>query len=117
MSQVFSNAPRVYVWLGPSNGQTVEAITLMMLVVRRLHTMSASKDKIMTWMSGLSTYEIFHTGYIELSDYSKFQWLSLWNFYEAAWFFRVWVVQEVQNSKQVRLLSGESRLNENMRPL
>jgi hypothetical protein len=38
------------------------------------------------------------------------RWRSFWHFYQADWFFRVWVIQEVRQNMDIWLLCGKSEI-------
>jgi hypothetical protein len=77
-----------------------------------MHSASSSCDTITSWISTLSVNDnnlsiIEAAGPLEASHFAKENWQSFWRFYQAEWFFRVWVIQEAQQCEKVQLLCGD----------
>lgn len=77
-----------------------------------MHYPSGSRKVIDTWLTTLATNDnnlaaIQAASPLEASDFPKAAWQSFSNFYQAEWFFRIWVNEEVQTSREALLLCGD----------
>jgi hypothetical protein len=118
MDWIYRCAYRVYIWIGPSDQHTGKTISIIREIARRIHNNSNSGLKLSSWMSVLSDAshkgEKISTAYpIKATAIAKADWEYFWKFYQAPWFFRVWVIQEVRQTADVRLLCGDFEIEWN----
>lgn len=132
MDRIYSNASTVYVWLGHGDTNTPRAITMVQRIVQRMHAAPGTpadetdswlmdfidpnaRGEIDSWVtrlaaSGDSISIVLATAKLEATDFDVQDWKAFYKFYEAEWFSRVWVVQEVQQGKDAQLLCGDFEL-------
>jgi len=119
MNKIYQQATRVFVWAGPDNEDTVEALAMIRNIAHRIHDRCDPGGSIATWLSTLSAkYEkrkmIIEAYPIKAEEFSRAQWRSFWHFYQAGWFFRVWVVQEVRQTLDIWLLCGDLEIESDL---
>jgi hypothetical protein len=95
MTRIYGNATRVCIWLGCTVPQMLPAFELIAAIVSR-----ASVTCTGTSMSSTPKESLYLTLYCsidraELPNSSSECWLALDIFFSAAWFDRLWVIQEV----------------------
>lgn len=111
MNKVYWHASRVFVWVGPGDEDTMETMEMIRLIAHRIHENCDPGAPIASWLSKLPAEndkgKVISEAYpIKAKDFPRARWQSFWNFYQAGWFFRVWVIQEVRQKLDVWLLCG-----------
>lgn len=111
MRQIYAHALRVDVWLGPSDADTAEATKLIDGIALKCCLSTYGEGNRAWWIEQLKRENdprrvlptIALTG---LPHPSAHPWLAMKQYYNRAWFGRVWVIREVQASLEVRVLCG-----------
>ncbi|KAH8708471.1 hypothetical protein GQ44DRAFT_462154 [Phaeosphaeriaceae sp. PMI808] len=107
---------RVHLAFTSGSGLVTQIRSKLCLLLKQLldacPRMSGAKDDLSIWMKALAASDnkescIEAAGVLERTDFSREQWRSLSKFYQSTWFFRVWVVQEIQQSQEAQLLCGD----------
>jgi Heterokaryon incompatibility protein (HET) len=116
MRQIYHHASRVYIFIGHGDKDSQPALRLIQSIGNgcRMEASGSvpSSDLLLARLQQETDFahvfrEIDFAKSVQLSPTS---WKQLWHFYQADWFFRVWVIQEVQSSTYVRLLCGEEEI-------
>ncbi|KAH7305457.1 heterokaryon incompatibility protein-domain-containing protein [Stachybotrys elegans] len=107
MGQIYALADRVVVWLGPASKDSDAALGF----IERMARMLASPDKSETSIKAAS--EASH--WADASDahvleYTEWEWRSVLSLLRRSWFERLWVRQEIQQSRHAILLCGKTSL-------
>ena len=122
MRLIYANASKVSVWLGVADNMFVATIGLIKSIARSccIHRYGAtdpeswhqllSKGPRYPWLESLEQGKAaFH-----LPDSNDVCWENLGHFFDLPWFFRVWVIQEVQSCDNVQVICGEDIMDWNM---
>lgn len=102
MKSIFEEATRVWVWLGPGNGQSAEVIAkfpeLLEEGVEIYSTVSrfANRPRVMSWLSSDDT------------------WSTFYDLVNNSWYSRLWVFQEAAFARELRVLLGSHEVEWNM---
>jgi hypothetical protein len=119
MNTIFQNASRVYIFTGQDEKIVAKGMRIIHDLADRIHGKNqsgdangiqiadvvatrdeiTSLDKVIPWPFATLSYE---------------SWTDLWKFYDASWFTRVWVIQEVRQIRDVRYLSQTSEVEWDM---
>lgn len=106
MRLIYAHASKVLIWLGVRGNRFTATIALMRSIARHCCDDRTSWDK---QLGKASDYD--HISSTEpiwvLPDPTDACWLHLGRFFDIPWFFRVWVIQELQSCNEVQVLCGE----------
>jgi hypothetical protein len=103
MDMIYRNAVQVVIWLGPANQQTGAVMAMMRRILPYYKSPTDDPDHFVWFELSVAEFEI--------TDFSREEWQSFWEFYGADWFFRVWVIQEVRHHKDIQLLCGRHTID------
>jgi hypothetical protein len=109
MGEIYSNASRTAIFLGPASGNSVlamEALELIGLDVTFLldtHKLKVKKD------SNVSKLQVD----VEMMIAKMAQWRAIQDLLYRDWFARLWIIQEVRKSKNAILQVGFSSMSWN----
>ena len=112
MKQIYSQASRVLVWLGPGDEHTNAAIEVIYELVHKCCEWYFGPSSHPLWLNRLRSHAnpteiVRFPGLIGLSnDY----WPRICPIYENGWFRRIWVIQEVQGCEDTWLLCGKGSI-------
>lgn len=117
MHKIFQHCSRVHVWLGPRTADTHLVITMIRTIAQRYYEFSESTLSIRDWLLHMRRqmqipYADQDTGLIGLElvgidDFEPAAWKLFHSFYDAEWFKRVWVIQEVRQQEDIYVLQGD----------
>ncbi|KAI0168017.1 hypothetical protein BJ166DRAFT_246115 [Pestalotiopsis sp. NC0098] len=104
MKSIFEEATRVWVWLGPGNGQSAEVIAkfpeLLEAGMEICSTISpqwfANRPRVMSWLSSDDT------------------WSTFYDLVNNSWYSRLWVFQEAAFARELRVLLGSHEVEWNV---
>jgi hypothetical protein len=112
MRQIYIHASRVIIWLGHGDEHTEQALQIIRILAHGCGKQYLGFDYSSTlWLATIrgepDKSKFFDAIRIVRPEHVPHtSWHSFWNFYQSDWFFRVWVIQEVTRSADVRLLCG-----------
>lgn len=112
MRQIYANARRVDVWLGPSDGDTAQAVDLIDKIATSCCTSIFGEKSRSQWVTSLNKedrpYQVLpESSLTGLPNSSSSTWQSMARYYDRPWFLRVWVIQEVQACTDVLVYCGK----------
>ena len=112
MPQIYRHASRVEVWLGPERENSSSAIEMIRIIGEGCCLELYGANERERWFKLLLAEQdrpqlLKKLRKVRILDATKVNWKSFWLFYQAEWFFRAWVIQEVQQCSNVRVLCGE----------
>jgi hypothetical protein len=116
MHEIYRSASQVLVWAGSDNGDRIDvAIMMMAEIANRLYRRCAPCASFPCWLLSLPCEDdkeaIITRAYpISPTEFTETQWNAFWSFFQAKWFFRVWVIQEVRQSLNVWLACGDRQI-------
>ena len=113
MSEIYSRAAYVYVWLGPSQADVEAAMTLLKSGLRRYYeerTFSSQKKKRKRYRV-LEFDEEGDTRNKTSSQPPSLPISALRRFFENTYWQRLWIVQEIMLARYVRIICGETLLS------
>jgi hypothetical protein len=103
MSQIYSSASKVLVWLGEAEGDTIPFITACKALNKSLSQLFSSKDVPVT--HPLDENLLLQLG-ISQEKWRQY-WTAYFGFYKKRrWFRRAWIVQEVALARELVILCG-----------
>ncbi|KAF2429311.1 HET-domain-containing protein [Tothia fuscella] len=111
MGKIYQRASRVCVWLGAGGEDTKDTLKILLEIARRIHDHNARGSPFKAWLSQLSVREdkysiITHAYPMDEDAFSSEQWKLLGRFYNAEWFRRIWVIQEIQAASEGWVICG-----------
>jgi hypothetical protein len=115
MGLIYANACKVSVWLGVTDTRFVATVAFIKNIARMCCIHQYSNDEPESWQKLLSKarnhtwMEFLEEGNpaFHILDSTDACWEDLRLFFDLPWFFRVWIIQEVQNCEDVQVLCGE----------
>jgi len=113
MSKIYSRAIYVYVWLGPSQAQVEEAMTVLKSGLRRYfedRTIETSSKKRKRHRTHETDGEC-STGNKPCPRSSSLPIVALRCFFENTYWQRLWIVQEIMLARYIRILCGDTLLS------
>ena len=118
MNEIYRHASRIFVWIGPGNEDVAEVIAMTRNMAHYIHSSCDPGSPITSWLSTLPANNdkkkvIREASLVKAMNFPHTKWQSFWHFYQADWFFRVWVIQEVRQQLDVWLLCGDSEIEWN----
>lgn len=118
MNMIYRHASQVLIWIGPATEHTKEVMVMMSKIAHSIHEECSSSVPIASWLLTMPAANnkekvISGANAIKAADFPRANWLSFWGFYQAEWFFRVWVIQEVRQHQDTRLLCGNHEIEWN----
>jgi hypothetical protein len=119
MNKIYQHASRVFIWIGPGNDDTAETMAMISKIAHCIHNSCDPGISMTSWLSKMTTKNkkvkmMSEVSKIIAADFPRTSWQSFWNFYQADWFFRVWVIQEVRQQQYVLLLCGDFEIAWNL---
>ena len=119
MTSIFKHASKVFLWLGTGDGTTEAAVSVINSIARRLYAPFEQAGPLDDWLAVVprlkDKYKIVSNGPpIDESSFLHKEWQAFWRFYQAEWFFRVWVIDEARRPRHVLALCGTSSIPWNM---
>lgn len=119
MRQIYSGASCVYIWTGPGDISSTRALDLIESISHNCFKAIYGQDSSpSSWLGKLRkeqdrTQVVMNTrltDLLPLRGISPSAWHMIWQFFQREWFFRVWVIQEVQACPNTWLLCGEKTI-------
>jgi hypothetical protein len=116
MDEIYRRASRVFIWIGPGDDNSMNVIAMIRTIAHRIRTRDKTANTTQPLLSALTDGDddpnnTFAASYhIKPIDFPTTRWLGLWQFYQADWFHRVWVIQEIQQASDAWLLCGSSKI-------
>ncbi|KAL0955319.1 hypothetical protein HGRIS_004203 [Hohenbuehelia grisea] len=105
MRRIYVKAERVVVWLGPGDEASTYSIRTINSIQERFDAM-APADRVNLIQDALTAS---HDPLMEGSGVDRF--IDQWPLFEAPWFRRTWVVQEVLNARSALICCGDETLD------
>jgi Heterokaryon incompatibility protein (HET) len=116
MKQIYSQSSHILVWLGHGGENEASVLNL----IRRIaygcfHELYGPAKAPSLWFARLDqepnkSQAVMKYSHVKLQEEHQANWELLWEFYQLHWFFRVWVIQEVQKSQHVLVLYGQEEI-------
>ena len=97
MGEIYSNATQVLVWLGTNSEQGDEAFTSIPIIVDGLKHARLEKS---------TTKYPQQSSYLGIPSRTSPVWLNIGEIFTRSWFHRLWVMQKVYQSSNIKLLFG-----------
>ena len=118
MNEIYRHASRIFVWIGPGNGDVAEVIAMTRNMAHYIHSGRDPGSPIASWLLTLPAKNdrekvVREASLVKAMNFSPTKWQSFWHFYQADLFFRVWFIQEVRQQLDVWLLCGECEIEWN----
>ncbi|KAE8443131.1 hypothetical protein EG329_002300 [Mollisiaceae sp. DMI_Dod_QoI] len=116
MKQIYLLASRVFIWIGHGDETTGPAMKLIRTIghgcCKEIHGSDVSPILCLASLRSDPdrTQRVTSTNLTELVERTRIDWQLIWKFYQSAWFFRVWVIQEVRGCMEISLLCGEEEI-------
>lgn len=119
MANIYGHASSVFIWIPPEGVRPGEVIPMIRALAGRIHETCGGEDSLDRWLRLVPFDDdkgswLSNAYAISPTDFPVAAWRSLWQFYQAPWFFRVWVIQEVRQGPDVSLLCGSSEIEWNL---
>lgn len=124
MHKIFQHCARVYVWLGARTAHTRLVTTMIRTVAERYYEHSGSLLPIRDWLRYMrGQMQVPYAGHVTgligleligIDDFRQAAWKLFYAFYDAEWFKRLWVIQEVRQQEDIHVLQGDIVLEWNM---
>lgn len=116
MRQIYLRASRIFIWIGHGDEYSVPAMNVIRSIGHGCCLELYGPDPSpVSWLVKLHketdrTQAVLRTNHVDLKDISYMDWVLIGHFYNFDWFFRVWVIQEVQGSQRIHLLCGKEEI-------
>lgn len=115
MKRIYEHASCVVVWLGLGAPTTAPAFELIRKIGRACCIELYGYERNAGYWKDRLDYGERHKVLgslrkLSIFDATQVDWRSFWMFFQAQWFFRVWVIQEVQSNKDVRMFCGDAEI-------
>jgi hypothetical protein len=116
MRQIYQRSSRVYIWAGHSNEYSSSALKLIQSIgygccMEAYGPVSSPASWLAKLRQEVDRKEVVMNAYpVKPEEIPRTNWEPFWQFYQAGWFFRVWVIQEVQSSPHVWLIRGKEEI-------
>jgi hypothetical protein len=113
MPQVYKHAACIEIWVGPGDKNSSSALDLIYTIGHGCcSSLYGFEDHGYSWKAKLCSEQdraqvLRKLRKVEILNATSVDWKPFWEFYQAPWFSRVWVIQEVQQCPNIRLLCGE----------
>jgi hypothetical protein len=116
MDEVYRHAFGVFIWTGLAYEETECVIFMIRKIVHRIYNSCAPDVQLSSWLSTLSAHDsvaevVTNACALRAEDFPDESWDAFWRFYQAPWFFRVWVIQEVRRNSNIWLFCGALKID------